>query len=227
MPVLRMEIEKTGALSFLSHLDYVEALQRALRRSGLPVTYSQGFNPHMKVAFGAALAVGVSSSGEWVDVEVDEMIELQEIRERLIPNLPAGMGMKRFSLYEAKPESLSQWIEAATYEAEFELKENEFQRIREALQRSLQVPEILWEIISPKRRKTMDIRKELLSFSCEEKEEGHKCLLTFCLRLTPQGSLKPTEFLKYLERQKILSLDEARIIRTGFWRNIDGTWQKL
>ena len=58
---LRVEFCKQGRLALLSHLEVARALERAVRRAGLPFAISQGFSPHMKIAFGAALPVGVGA----------------------------------------------------------------------------------------------------------------------------------------------------------------------
>ena len=56
---LRVTYRKAGRLSMLSHLEVTHALERAVRRSGLPFALTQGFSPHMKLSFGSALPVGV------------------------------------------------------------------------------------------------------------------------------------------------------------------------
>lgn len=228
MPTLRMKIEKSGPVSFLSHLDFVEALQRALRRSSLPVAYSQGFNPHMKVSFGAALAVGVSSAGEWVDVELQKLPAVSDINENLKPNLPVGMNMLEYHLFEEKPKALSSLIEAASYEAEWDKKNLEnidFEKLSLIVKEVNSLEEDYLEIISPKRTKVMNVSKELIQMEVEEFAD--KILLSFWLQLTPLGSIKPTLFLKHLETKGFLPFSLAEIRRTGFWRYEQGTWETI
>ncbi len=69
---LIVRFEKTGAALHMSHLDLQRAVQRLLRRSGLPVKYTAGFNPHTVLSFTAPLPVGTSSIYELMDFEVDE-----------------------------------------------------------------------------------------------------------------------------------------------------------
>lgn len=64
------EFEKMGRMSWFSHLDLQSTMQRALRRAGLPVRYSQGFNPHVNLSFATALPVGCQSRCEILDVEL-------------------------------------------------------------------------------------------------------------------------------------------------------------
>ncbi len=70
MPRYRIEYAKTGSARFLSHLELVRVFNRALRRSGLPLVFTQGFRPHPKVSYGPSLGVGVAGLREYLDVEL-------------------------------------------------------------------------------------------------------------------------------------------------------------
>lgn len=74
---------KEADIKFISHLDLLRTIQRAVRRSGLPVHYSQGFNPHMATSIAQPLSVGVYSDGEYMDLILDEEVDLEEIVEKL------------------------------------------------------------------------------------------------------------------------------------------------
>ena len=86
---LRMTFCKQGRLAMLSHLEVARALERAVRRAGLPFAVSQGFSPHMKIAFGAALPVGVGGTHELADLQmtryvpVDEALEAQHLGHKV------------------------------------------------------------------------------------------------------------------------------------------------
>ncbi len=69
---LRVTFRETGRLAMLSHLELARALERAVRRAGLPYAVSQGFSPHMRIAFGAALPVGVGGTSEFFDLFLTE-----------------------------------------------------------------------------------------------------------------------------------------------------------
>ncbi|HLG93345.1 MAG TPA: TIGR03936 family radical SAM-associated protein, partial [candidate division Zixibacteria bacterium] len=114
--VIRFRWEKGEAARFSSHLDVIKVFERALRRAGLPVAYSQGFHPHMKVAFGPPLPLGHLSTTEYLDIRLDQPYR-QEFFSRLAEALPPG-----FKLIDAKPilaktESLSASVNVARYEA--------------------------------------------------------------------------------------------------------------
>lgn len=65
----RMRFTKTGSMKFIGHLDCMRFFQKAIRRAGLDVAYSQGFSPHQLMSFASPLGVGITSDGEYLDVE--------------------------------------------------------------------------------------------------------------------------------------------------------------
>ena len=75
-------------LKYIGHLDLMRAMQRALRRSGLPVRYSQGFNPHLQISFAAPLSVGMEGLREVMEVPYDGDIKPDEFIGRLNDALP-------------------------------------------------------------------------------------------------------------------------------------------
>jgi len=88
---LRITYQKRGDLRFLSHLDLVRSLERALRRSSLPIEFSQGFNPRIRLSFPGALALGIESEQEEFDVGFTEVVDPEEARTRLNAVLPGGL----------------------------------------------------------------------------------------------------------------------------------------
>jgi radical SAM family uncharacterized protein/radical SAM-linked protein len=86
----RLRLSKTGAARLLGHLEWKEALIRAFRRAGLPLVFSQGFHPLPKISFGPALPVGLSSRGEWVDVQCQGTMGVEEVQRRLLGSFFPG-----------------------------------------------------------------------------------------------------------------------------------------
>jgi len=84
--------EKRGRARFLSHLEMLNVIQRALRRSALPLSFSEGFHPHPKISAGPSLAVGVEGFGEFFDVELLDQVEPSP--ELLNRFLPPGLSTK-------------------------------------------------------------------------------------------------------------------------------------
>ncbi len=91
-PVQQMwfRLRREGGARFLSHLESQSAIVRALRRARAPLAYSQGFHPHPKVSFSAAMRVGESSTGEYMSVMFTERIDPEDLRARLNSTMPPG-----------------------------------------------------------------------------------------------------------------------------------------
>ncbi|MBI4831773.1 MAG: DUF2344 domain-containing protein [Candidatus Lindowbacteria bacterium] len=89
----RAKYAKLGHVRFISHLDVMRALMRALNRSGIPVAYSEGFNPHQKLSMGPALPLGYESKCELADVMLSQALPLHEFRERLSASMPKGLDL--------------------------------------------------------------------------------------------------------------------------------------
>ena len=86
----RVRYEKGTAVRFLSHLDLVRAFARAAAASGLPIQFTQGFNPHPKIAYGPPLPVGATGEAEYIDVELRSPVDPNEVADRLGRGLPEG-----------------------------------------------------------------------------------------------------------------------------------------
>jgi radical SAM-linked protein len=88
---IRAKFIRGEEVKFISHLDLMKSFERAIRRSRLPIAYSQGFNPHPQMVFGLPLSVGVTSEAEYGDFELNEPITPRSFMESLNPQLPAGL----------------------------------------------------------------------------------------------------------------------------------------
>ena len=91
---IRVIYSKTGRVRYISHLDTMRTITRALRRSGLPWWYTQGFNPHLYLTFPLPLALGVESLCEIVDLRLTEEVDPQTIKQRIGKHLPPGFEIK-------------------------------------------------------------------------------------------------------------------------------------
>ena len=91
----RIWYDKTGPAAFLSQLELQSTLERAMRRAGLPLTFSQGFHPMPRISFGRALPVDVESRCEWFTVFLREIVPGEAVRRALAPVLPQGLGLLR------------------------------------------------------------------------------------------------------------------------------------
>jgi radical SAM-linked protein len=91
MAEYRLEYSKTGRARWLSHLELIRTFIRALRRSGLPLVFSQGFNPHPKLSYCPSLGVGVAGLREYLDLDLAVATPLAEGLTSVRQQLPPGL----------------------------------------------------------------------------------------------------------------------------------------
>ena len=80
---IRLKFIKVGTLQYISHLDLQRTFNRIINRACLPVWYTQGFNPHIKMVFSTPLSVGSESVCEYLDIRIDREMSCEEIMERI------------------------------------------------------------------------------------------------------------------------------------------------
>ncbi len=117
---MRIKFIKVGDMIYISHLDVQRLLQRAFRRANVELAFSQGFNPHPKMSYGNALALGVESYGEYVDIEIKDDIGSQELMDRINNQLPDGMQFEKCIELEGGERALAANIMFGDYEFEIE-----------------------------------------------------------------------------------------------------------
>ncbi|MBT2213565.1 TIGR03936 family radical SAM-associated protein [Actinomadura sp. NEAU-AAG7] len=88
---LRVRYAKRGRLRFTSHRDISRAVERAVRRAGIPVAFSAGFTPHPKISYAGAAATGVASEAEYLEIGLTETRDPARVRDELDAALPAGL----------------------------------------------------------------------------------------------------------------------------------------
>lgn len=82
---------KGGAARYISHLDLMRSMNRAIRRAGLPAAWSQGFHPHIVLSFAQALGLGYLSEGEYMELLIDDKVEPEQAAKALNAALPLGV----------------------------------------------------------------------------------------------------------------------------------------
>ena len=78
-------------MKFIGHLDIMRYFQKAIRRAEIPIRFTEGFSPHMVMSFASPLGVGLTSDGEYMDIEVNETISSKEAVRRLNQVMVEGM----------------------------------------------------------------------------------------------------------------------------------------
>ena len=110
-----MEFSVHGPVAFLSHLELMKVFRQSFRRAGLPVSFSEGFNPHMKLSFAIAKSVGLESDGELLEVETREEIDAADFRSRINEALPSGLEIVLIRDKGSVTKSLSALLRRSSY----------------------------------------------------------------------------------------------------------------
>ena len=111
---------RQGGGAYLSHLDMQRAFQRILRRSGLPVAYSQGFNPHIIMSFASPLSVGYETQGDYMEFRLDRDMTAEEIKSALSSVMPPSISVCFVGIIADDTKKLMSLNSSALYELQFE-----------------------------------------------------------------------------------------------------------
>ena len=148
---IRVWFGKQAEMALVSHLDLVRLFDRAIRRAALPVSFTGGFHPGPRISIANALSLGHTSSGEIVDFELTEVMDVAEFRQRLIAQLPADIPVYRLEEVELKSLAATRLLDKAEYLVTIQALNDEtvdsipWQQWIEAI---LNSSEIIWEKIS-------------------------------------------------------------------------------
>ena len=218
MAKLRLEITKGEEIRYISHLDYASAMERAIIRAKLPVAYSEGFNPHMKISFASALAVGGTSQAEYIDIECKAEIDVNQAVEHLKATLPMGIRIKGAAYIQGNVPALMAIVNLATYEITVPLLAEDIGIIEDSIRWFNEAEAVLYTRESPKGKKEIEIKQYMAKPITLTALEKAVCLILE-IRITPTGSIKPGEVLGALVAMFDLpvDIDNLLIHRTGLY----------
>lgn len=218
MKKIRTEITKGEELRYISHLDYASAIERAIRRTKMPVAFSEGFNPHMKISFASALALGVTSATEYMDVEFKTDVDLDEFCEKIKPQLPPGIQLLQAKPLEGKHQALMAMIDLATYQITIPFT-GDFSAVEKAVEEYNQTKSVVYTRYSPKKGKKEIEIKQYMDKPVKVTKKDDDIIVDIMVKVTPAGSIKPGEVLKVLVENFAMPIDEAEafIHRIGLY----------
>ncbi|HEY8663065.1 MAG TPA: TIGR03936 family radical SAM-associated protein [Propionibacteriaceae bacterium] len=111
---LRVRYAKRGRARFTSHRDFSRAFERALVRAQVPMAYSSGFNPHLRISYANASPTGAATEAEYLEIALAAMCDPQAVRDALDEALPPGLDV--LTVVEATPQSLTELLQASRWE---------------------------------------------------------------------------------------------------------------
>lgn len=204
---VRMRFAKTGIAKYISHLDLIRCLQRAVCRAELPAAYSGGFHPHMQTSFAATLPLGFTSTAEIAELELTEELPYDTVKERLNAALPenirileTGMGLHSFK-------ELSYALYTVVIRCENP------NALYSSFAAFVAQPEILTQKKTKKGMREVDLKPMLEVISIQE--ESDTLLLELCLPAGSAANLNPMLLLEAWQKKTDFFIEFPQICRTA------------
>lgn len=194
---------KTGNLKYISHLDVLRFIQRAVKRTGLPAKYSEGFNPHMKTAFGYPLSLGTESIGEYFELEFNEHVDPEVFVSKINQVLPKEMQIQKSKETE-ELESIMTRCAYAEYIITLESETMDVEKLNELFNEMLKTGLVYPRQKKNKKNKT--VIKEIntldyIKYLKAERLTEMKITVEAVFLTTETGSMKVDEVLKLMEER--------------------------
>ncbi|GAA3974291.1 TIGR03936 family radical SAM-associated protein [Actinomadura viridis] len=163
---LRVRYAKRGRLRFTSHRDISRAVERAVRRAGIPVAFSAGFTPHPKISYTGAAATGVASEAEYLEIGLTETRDPARVRADLDAALPDGLDIVDVvAAGQAKTSALADRLEASEWRVRLDgVRETD---AAGAVAAFLDAPTIEVERLTKKGRRRFDVRAAVSALEVE------------------------------------------------------------
>jgi len=220
---LRLRYSRHGKIRFISHRDTARLMERAFRVEKLPVTYTEGFSPRPKLAFGLALTVAHESEAEYLDLDLVTPVELDGLAERLTVALPDGLSVDAVVPLEPRSMSLQQAIVCCGWR--IEVIGAPINDVTNAVAALLAAPERELERERKGKTTVVDVRPAVISV--EVHGETTNGVQLYAVLANGELTLRPSELVRLLDAELATtglacSLREGRVCRTNQWTNADG-----
>lgn len=212
--VQRCQFARSGATTYLGHLDLMTCFERAARRAQLPILYSQGYNPRPMMVFALPLGVGIESTCDYLDISLECPYDAGAFAEEMNAALPEGLRILKAKAIPEPKDSIMSLVKVGSYR--FEAK-----GIRQAMTDAMGKSDLIVTKMAKGKAKETDIRPLLLKILPAEEEDPDVVEL-----LTMAGSAnnaRPDLILTSLNLycgvdQEIT--DNTRVIRTGLFTGV-------
>lgn len=187
-----LKYSKGEEVKYISHLDFVRTFARAVRRSGLAMTYSQGFNPHPVMSVASPMSVGVTGEGEYLRIGFDKDYSEKEIIERLNSAMPKGFEIKAAKIQNTKRDYDFATIQMADYEV---YAETDFENLD--VDKFYNLSEIITAKKSKSGIKDVDIKPLIFDMKSEKAEGGY---IIYMRTASGNSNLKPDTVIEAMKK---------------------------
>jgi radical SAM-linked protein len=183
---VRIRFQKGGDLRFISHHDLMRCFERMLRRAAIPVHCTQGYNPKPRLVFALSLALGIVGCEEVAELELEEAVDPEDLRQLLAREAPQGLEI--LSVERIAPKSGAR-VRRMTYR--LPLPDSDTAAVQERITVILAAPDC-WIRRAKAGDRPVDLRASIADLRVASG------FLEFDLRPTPQGTARPEEVLDLL-----------------------------
>ena len=191
MQRLRIRFCRGVEIKFISHLDIIRLWQRALHRAEIPLTYSEGFNPHPRISLAAPLAIGVTSEAELMDIFCDKWVSPHWFTAGVSQQLPPGIEILQVYLISPIQPSLQSQLRYTEYKVEVET-EKEPGDIESGLSSLLSAEHLPWQHQRDTGMRTYDLRALIDNLWFIDSHRPY-CTIGMRLRCDNSGSGRPEQ----------------------------------
>ncbi len=193
--LMRFAYSVTGPTKFLSHLDLLKYFAKAVKRAEIPIAYSEGFNPHPRIAFGPPRGVAIAGLREYCDMKLKEEMTAEEFQNKLNSALPKGIRVEAARVLRGKVKPLQAVINRADYTVE--LNGCDPSQVGERAARLMRSRQVDWVRHNPKKGdKVINLRAGIDRLQWQPAVQGGKLFLS--LIFGADGSVKPAEVAAYV-----------------------------
>ncbi len=196
---IRIRLSRKGILKWISHLDMQRTLERALRRSGIPMSYTEGFHPRPRLSFAIPLPLGYTSDADWMDIFLYREINPELVKQALQNCLPEGLDVQEAKEVHISDKTLTSDSIKITYLIVLPTVEDpakDYKVILEDFQG-------FGEISIVRKNKTFDARQLITRLEPEITRD--RCQVYLDVLLKPTGSVKPDEIIRELLGRDVAS----------------------
>ena len=189
---VRVKFRKYGPVRFIGHLDVMRFFQKCIRRAEIDVAYTTGFSPHQIMTFAAPLGVGLTSDGEYMDIECNSVTTSQDMTERFNRASVPGIEIVSVVLLPEGAGNAMASVAAAAYTVRFrEGREPSFDYL-DKLEEFCRLPEILITKETKKNTLTVDIRPGIYELWADRESRTIHMLVD----ASSSGNIKPAQVLE-------------------------------
>ena len=194
--VLRFKFKKYGPVVYIGHLDIMRFFQKAIRRSGIDAAYTEGFSPHLKLSFAQPLSVGVETDGDFFDLEMNTLPDLNTLVAEMNKQCVDGIEILNVTLLNDDVQNGMSSVKAADYIYTFDSLADS----KELLDKFFSQETYIFEYIRKEKTKVKDLMEDIYEYKILSDTE-----LLVKVNSSSAGNLKADVVIEALEKYGLIA----------------------